>query len=197
MFDLRSYIARAPRAKKLRLKMADGEERMVDVRKGGKHIWEDLVATIKNSDAVAIECLGEDGVLLRGRKLTDDDDGGETFEADGSGSKDLSKAMREQAAMLDAYGRRMNEAFERGSEAASTSQDKLVALVEVLTQHLTLAITNLHNVSSNYAQVVAAAGTEGEGGNAQQMLAQFLGSVMAGKLGPAPAEAPQNGQRKK
>jgi hypothetical protein len=186
-------MRRAPKPKRLRIKNPDGEWRVIELS-GGRYLWNEVEHTVKTSEAVAIECLDADGNVLRAHKLVDDD--GETFEVDDkdSATKNLSKAMREQAAMLDAYGRRMNEAFARGAEAASESQDKLVSLVEVLTQHLTLAITNLHNISTNYAQVVAAAGTGDESSGAQALLG--LVAAMTGKL-PAhtPAAPPTNGKK--
>jgi F0F1-type ATP synthase epsilon subunit len=186
-------MRRAPKPKKLRIKNPDGEWRVIELS-GGRYLWNEVEQTVLTAEAVAIECLDADGNVLRAKKLVNDD--GESFEADGKddGSKNLSKAMREQAAMLDAYGRRMNEAFARGAEAASESQDKLVSLVEVLTQHLTLAITNLHNISTNYAQVVAAAGAE-DGGNSTQALMGLLGA-MTGKLPAAPQPPPANGKAK-
>jgi hypothetical protein len=193
MFDVRAFIGRAPRPKRVRYRMPDGEERILEVRKGGKRLWDEMVSTIKTSGAVTLECLSEDGTLIRGKSLDEEDS--ESFEAAGDATKDLSKAMREQAAMLDAYGRRMNEAFQRGAEAASSSQDKLVELVQVLTQHLTIAITNLHNISTNYAQVLAQASEGGEQGQGTQALMGLV-AAMTGKLPMTTPSTESNGKRK-
>jgi hypothetical protein len=191
MFDLRSWMRRAPKPKKLRIKNPDGEWRVIELS-GGRYLWNEVEQTVKTAEAVAIECLDADGNVLRAKKLVDDD--GESFEGDGKdeGAKSLSKAMREQAAMLDAYGRRLNEAFARGAEAASTSQDKLVSLVENLTEHLTIALTNVHTLSTNYANALASAPEEGSNG-AQTLLG--LVAAMTGKL-PAAPTTPPNGTKK-
>jgi hypothetical protein len=198
MFDLRSWLRRAPKPKKLRIKTGDGEERVIELGKG-RYLWNEVENTVRTAEAVAVECLDAEGTILRATRLIDDDGDSENFEGGkDEGAKSLSKAMREQAAMLDAYGRRMNEAFARGAAAASESQDKLVALVEVLTQHLTLAITNLHNISTNYAQVVAAQSDSGEGGLDSTKLLQGVMAMVAGKAAsaPTPTPSPSNGKRK-
>jgi|SRR5579872_1539761 len=198
MFDLRSWLRRAPKPKSLRIKNPDGEWRVIELS-GGRYLWNEVEQTVRTAEATAVECLDADGKVLRAMKLADDEDpenfeGGKDAEA-----KNLSRAMREQAAMLDAYGRRMNEAFARGAEAASSSQDKLVGLVEVLTQHLTLAITNLHNISTNYANVVQEAANKDANGDTNPGM-QMLGTILAAKLGAgAPSVTmpePSNGKKK-
>jgi hypothetical protein len=198
MFDLRSWLRRAPKPKKLRIKTGDGEERVIELGKG-RYLWNEVENTVRTAEAVSVECLDAEGTILRATRLSGDDDPEDFEGSKDEGAKNLSKAMREQAAMLDAYGRRMNEAFARGAAAASESQDKLVALVEVLTQHLTLAITNLHNISTNYAQVVAQQSSDGEGGLDSTKLLQGVMAMVAGKAAAAPTPAtpqPTNGRRK-
>jgi hypothetical protein len=198
MFDLRSWLRRAPKPKKLRIKTGDGEERVIELGRG-RYLWNEVEHTVRTAEAISVECLDAEGTILRATRLTEEDP--EDFEAAGKESADgkaVTKAMAAQATMLDAYGRRMNEAFARGAEAASTSQDKLVALVEVLTQHLTLAITNLHNISTNYAQVVAATGKDSEGLEPGQLLQGLMAMIANKSLAPAPAPAPApNGAAKK
>src|SRR5208283_4971404 len=90
----------------------------------------------------------------------------------------------ELAHVLAAFGAQLNEAFERGSASAGQSQDSLVSLVGMLTTHLTHAITNLHNVSVNLANVIQSTATGEElpqNGQNQQMLQQLL--LMAGMKG--------------
>ena len=184
--------------KKLRIKTGDGEERVIAMSKG-RILWHDVANTVATAEAVSVECLAEDDTIIRATKLTDDDV--ESFETEkDDGSKNLSKAMRDQAAMLDAYGRRMNEAFARGADAASTAQDKLVQLVETLTTHLTLAITNVNNLSVNYANALQASGQnsggDGEESNSAKMLQSLLALAAGSRTLPAPApDTKANGKK--
>ena len=179
MFDLKTWMRRAPKPKRLRMKRPDGEWQFVEIT-GGRFLWTEIERTIKSSEAVAVECLDASGNVLRSVKLSEEDtQDADEFETPASAAdKSAAKTLQAQSTMLDAYGRRLNEAFARGAAAASESQDKLVNLVEVLTQHLTLAITNLHNISTNYANVVAAS-TESENPNAA-LLQGVLGLALGG-----------------
>jgi hypothetical protein len=199
MFDLKTWMRRAPKPKRLRIKKPDGEWTFVEIT-GGRFLWTEIERTIKSSEAVAVECLDASGNVLRAVKLSEEDtQDGEDFEADrGGGAATVSKAMQAQATMLDAYGRRLNEAFQRGAAAASESQDKLVQLVENLTQHMTIALTNLHNISTNYANALAQQNDASDNGNGE-LLKGVLGLALGG--GPArhvsPPAAEPNGKKGK
>lgn len=197
MFDLKTWMRRAPKPKRLRIKKPDGEWTFVEIT-GGRFLWTEIERTIKSSEAVAVECLDASGNTLRAVKLSEEDtQDGDEFETPASAAdKSMSKALQAQSLMLDAYGRRLNEAFQRGSEAASMSQEKLVSLVENLTGHLTVAITNLHNLSTNYANMVASS-SEGENPNAallQGVLGLALGGGQAQRV---PSPDPSNGKKGK
>lgn len=194
MFDLRSWLRRAPKPSSLRIHTGDGEERIIDL--GSKRFrWNDCEQTVRASGATNIEALDKDGKILRAVKLTDEEVGSDSDE-EARGKYDdklLTRQAQAQAAMLDRYGARMSEAFLAGAKAASSSQEKLVELVEVLTAHLGVAITNLHNVSVNLANAMQA-NVEGQGGDANgAMLAGLLTKVLGGGV----AVAPPNGGKAK
>jgi hypothetical protein len=196
MFDLKTWMRRAPKPKRLRIKRPDGEWQFVEIT-GGRFLWNEIERTVKSSEAVAVECLDPSGNVLRSVKLSEEDtaDPDDAFETPASAAdKSVTKAMQAQALMLDAYGRRLNEAYVRGAEAASGSQDKLVQLVENLTQHMTIALTNLHNISTNYANALAQ-GTE-HGTDNSDLLKGVLGLALGGGQ-PRPVAAPEpNGKKK-
>src|SRR5271170_1822852 len=135
--------------------MSDDAERIIELGPGRTR-WMTCEETVRSSGAVSVECLDKDSNIIRAARLTDgdddDDDAGEDAREKRE-AKAITRERRELAGVLDAYGNRMNQSFREGASAASVSQDKLVDLVEVLTAHLSMAITNLHNVSVNLANV--------------------------------------------
>jgi len=195
MFDLRSWLRRAPKPKKLRIKTGDGEERVIELGKG-RYLWNEVENTVRTAEAVSVECLDEEGTILRATKLVDDD-GLDVADKSSPDEKNLSKAMREQAMMLDRYGARLNEAYLAGAKAGSQTQDKLVELVEVLTGHLAVAITNVNNLSVNLSNAIQAASGGDENPNAQLLqgvLAMAMGG--GGRLAAPPPAPDANGKKK-
>jgi len=193
---LRGWLTRGQRPLKLRLKMADGDERIVELRKGAKRLpWEEILSTIASSGAVSIEKLGVNDAILAGRALDDDDE--EDFDVGKEDKTTLGKAIRDQAAMLDRYGARLNESFAMGAKAASASSDKLVELVEVLTNHLAIAITNVNNLSVNLSNALQATGSgpDGEESQSTKMLQGVMAMITA-SAGARPAPE-SNGKPKK
>jgi len=193
---LRGWLTRGQRPLKLRLKMADGDERIVELRKGAKRLpWEEILSTIASSGAVSIEKLGVNDAILAGRNLDEDDE--DDFDVGKEDKTTLGKAIRDQAAMLDRYGARLNESFAMGAKAASASSDKLVELVEVLTNHLAIAITNVNNLSVNLSNALQATGSgpDGEESQSTKMLQGVMAMITA-SAGARPAPE-SNGKPKK
>lgn len=197
MFDLRSWLRRNPKPKKLRLHLADGEERMVEL--GNKQQrWAEVEATVRSSGASAVECLGEQDAILRSVELSEDDREATSDEEVKAKHEDklLNRDRREIAQILDAQGRRITEAYAAGADAAARSSDKLLELVETLTHHFALSITNIHNMSTNFVnllQQVAKPAIEGEGDNPNNaLLAKVLSMAMDPKT---PQPSPPNGAK--
>jgi hypothetical protein len=140
--------------------------------------------------AVAVECLDAKGKVLRGTEL--DAGGDDPVDAEEreerKAEKLAAKDRRELAALLGAYGDRINQAFDKGSEATGRGHEQLVALVDVLTGHLTAAIVSLNHVSNRLAKATIDGGGGGSSDN-DAMVAQIIGAAAAKFLAPAGASA--------
>lgn len=194
MFDLLTWLRRAPKPTRLRLKTEDGEERYIDLGKSRVR-WADIESSVRSSDAVTVQCLAENGDILRALNLAEKGDDDDEPKED----KSLNKAIRDQAAMLDRYGARLNESFAMGAKAASQSSDKLVELVEVLTNHLAIAITNVNNLSVNLSNALQSTGAapDGEESTNAKLLQGVLALAMGGRppASPEPVSAKNNGKK--
>ena len=201
-FDLRTFLRKAPKPSKIRYKTADDDERIIDLK--GRRMWATAEESIRAGGAVTLECLDADGNVIRGHRLRDEDDLDAESEADAKTryeDKLVTKAQREMASVLDRYGARLSEAFTAGAAAASSGQDKLVQLVEVLTENLTSAIVNVHNMSVNLATVIqsnaqtvaelqaAIAAAGGDSGQSSEAIRLITG-VLAAKGVPMPGGTP-------
>jgi len=205
MIDLRSWLRRLPKPHSLRIRTRDEEERLIPLNVETKTKWNELENTIRAAGATSLEALDKAGHIIRAMRLSEQEaEAGSDEESRARyDEKVMARDRRELAAILDAQGRRIEAAYTAGSEAAGKSADKLLDLVETLTQHLTLAITNLHTVSTNLANVVSAAATgepAAEGDTNNGLLQLLAGMLQArANLPPAPAPAPpaSNGGTKK
>ncbi len=198
---LRSWLRKVPRPTKVRVHTEDGEERIIELPADTRQRWKIVEESVLASRAASVECLDDKGAVLRAQRL-------EVDEADGSpvdayekqrkaDDRRDSRVRAEMAQFADAFGTQLNRAFDRGAAAANTGQENLVGLVEVLTQHLSLAITNLHNVSVNLANMVSESAGEGDGDSNGKLLAQVVGAAAMRAVGAGAAEHPNgNGKGK-
>jgi hypothetical protein len=195
MFDLLHWLRRAPKPSRLRLKTADDQERYIDLGKSRVR-WADVESSVRSSDAVTVQCLAENGDILRAMELGEE---GDADEPAGKEDKSSKAMLRDMAALLDASGKRQNEAYQQGAKAASQSSDKLVELVEVLTGHLAIAITNVNNLSVNLSHALQATGTapEGEESQSSKMLQGLMAMLTQGAVARPAAPEPTNGKPKK
>jgi hypothetical protein len=196
------WLRRQPNPAKIRIRLDNGEERIIEpAAKNKRGRWKVVEATIKAYPNVsAVEKLDKNDASLDAFTDFDgeeEDDSSRSFSkemaaADERREAGLSRDRREIALVLDRYGDRLNEAFDRGAAAASVSQENLVNMVESLMAHWTMAITNLHNVSINLANALQ--GQEGQEPSSMtpQLLAQVIGMAAAKAMGPA--ATPPNGE---
>lgn len=204
--NLRAWLRAPPQPDQFRVRTEDDETRTIELSPNARNRWKSAEEAVRACRAVVVECLDKKGSILRSHELELEDDGdGEHGAKDPlavyrkariGDEKDRAADRRELAMMLDRYGDRLNEAFERGAQAAGVSQDNLVGLVETLTGHLGAAITNLHNVSVNFANLIQLAAGEVEGGGGQnaELLAKVIGLAMS--QGQGGAAASSNGKPK-
>jgi hypothetical protein len=190
--DLRAWLRRAPRPSKLRYKNADDETNNLELG-SGRTRFINAEKALKVAGAVTVEALTKDGSLIRAVELNgDDDDDGED---DTSPAKAVSKERRELAGILAAQGRAIADAYKEGANAASASSEQLTTLVDTLTQHLALAITNINNLSVNLANAIrAGAMPEGEpasNGNGEKLFAMLAPLLMGAGIQPPAASPPK------
>jgi hypothetical protein len=175
------------------VELADGKTQTIALSGAKRNRWKNAADNVKNLGAVKVFCVDAKGNVLRSRSLVDEE-GDVVEDPDDVARKRFDNERRkseialahervELAHVLDRYGDRLNEAFERGAAAAGTSQENLVSLVQVLTAHLANAITNLHNVSVNLANFVQSSATGEEpaslNGQNGQLIAGLLTQVLA------------------
>lgn len=203
--SLRLWLRRRPAPVRVRIRMPDGEERFVDMPKARRGRWQTIETAILTSGAEVVECLDGKGAIQRAMRIEEvEEQESRTSELQNELTRErrsrdatISAERRELALFAREYGQQLNEAFDRGRDAASASSDSLTHLVETLTQHLSMAIVNLHNVSVNLANIVQSqAQPDGEGGESgsTKMLQQVL--QLAAMKAMSPAEAPPpNGKK--
>jgi hypothetical protein len=193
---LRSWLRKAPKPARVRAVTEDGEQKLIEIPADARTRWKGLEEAVLACRAATVECLDSNGTVLRAQRLHVDDE----QETDGASERReverfQSRERREMGSLLDAYGRQINAAFDRGAAAANTGQEHLVDLVTILTQNLATAITNVHNLSVNLANALATGRNEDEGGP-EALLGKVMGLVAA-KAVSAPVEAPPNGKQAK
>lgn len=196
---LRSWLRKTPRPTKVRVHTEDGEERIIELPADTRQRWKIVEESVLASRAASVECLDDKGAVLRAQRLELDDDTGSPADAyekqRKADERRDSRVRTEMAQFAEAFGTQLNRAFDRGAAAANTGQENIVGLVEVLTQHLSLAITNLHNVSVNLANMVAEGAAGEDGGDTNtKLLGQVVAAGVARAMG-AQAEHP-NGKGK-
>lgn len=199
MATLRAWLRRTPQPARLRVRTVDDEERTIELSADGRNKWRNAEEAIVAARAIVVECLDASGAILRAQELEHESDEASGDYDRAREEKAIGKERRELAQVLDRYGAKLTDAFRAGADAAGQSSSSLIELVQALTGHLTLAITNLHNVSVNLATYVQThaetQGTEGPTQN-QQLLATVLGAAMRQGLGASSegGSARANGQ---
>jgi hypothetical protein len=195
--DIRSFLRRTPKPHKVRVENADGVERFIPTD-NARTRWHSVEESVRNARAVLVECIDKEGQVLRSMRLDEgeeEEDGASGYAQQRKGEEALiAKDRGQMAAMFDAYGKRIAAAYEAGAAAASQSQDKLVILVETLTENLTAAIVNLHNIAVSHAeqlqvharQVAMLTQGEGEGGTSSAALMQLAAAAMGVRPPAAP-----------
>ena len=195
--SLSRWLKKTPQPKSVRYTTEDGEERTLAIGSNQRK-WKEAESALVDSGAVRVECLAEDGTVLRIETLREVED-------DKAPAGEVAKA-RETAALavvLDAQGKRINEAFLAGADAASRGQENLVNVVNILTAQWSAPMNALQSASMNLAKLArqagASPGDEDDDGMSQQMQ-QLMGLAMMKFLGSSGVEMPgmpQNGAAKK
>jgi hypothetical protein len=179
----------------------EDEERIVDLGPGQKR-WLEVEETVRSSGANAVECLDESEAILRSVEIPADERSTPTDNESKEKSEErlLYKDRREIAGILDAQGKRLSEAYAAGADAAARSSDKLLELVETLTHHFALSITNIHNMSTNFVnllQQVAKNEDSSDDNPNGPLLAKVLSMALDQSKPATPTVQPNNGGKTK
>lgn len=196
MFDLRAWLRRAPKPRKLRLHV-DGDERIVDLG-SGRCKWAEVEQTVTNARPSLVECLDDNGEILRSHILEEEP----SSDAAGAPEEKLvSRTQQGMAAVIDAYGKRMVDAFRAGSESSAVVQQDLMQMVAELSHHHMAAIANMHNLAVNLSQLVQQnaelAGREsagaGDGSKSDQIVGLLTAMITGGQARAVGAPVPVAG----
>lgn len=187
--NLRSWLRQSPQPVKLLVRTDGDQEHVVELSPNARNRWKNAEESIRSLSAVSVACLDKEGSVLRSHALDPDDDEGDPEGSELTKRRNYEKALlasehKSMALMLDRYGDRLNEAFERGVAAASSQQDHLTGLVETLTGHLSTSITNLHAIAVNFANALADSGSENGGSSQSGLIGQLIAAKLAGAGGP-------------
>jgi hypothetical protein len=186
---LRTWLRRNPQPASIRFRDVDDEVRTLKLSENVRCRFKDAEDALVAAQAVSVEALDGHGAVLRAIILEVEDNGvvDEDEREEKRADKIIAKERRELAAVLDHYGHRLNEAYVRGSEATARGQEQLVSLVDILTSHLTAAITNMHATSARLAKVLGDEGGAAADDKNSEMVAQVLGAAAMKFLGSSPA----------
>jgi hypothetical protein len=198
---LRAWLRKTPQPTSIRVLDVDDNPHEIKLTEDARNRWRVAEEAIYASKARSVQCIDKDGKILRAQTLEVDGDG-HSLDPEEAIEKRTSKIVanerRELASLIDRYGDRLNEAFERGAAAASVSQENLVSLVDALAQRYADAMTGFHTANAKYAQsLVDAASVNGDPND--RMVMELIGGAVArymsgGPQKPAPPDPKQNGK---
>jgi hypothetical protein len=188
--SLRSWLRRQPQPHSVRIVTEDDEVRPIKLSSDARNRWKGAEEAILNSKAVVVECLDEEGAIIRSLNLGDSEEGGadSADAAERRVEKNAAKHYKELGFLFDRYADRLNEAFERGAQAANVGQDNLVQIVATMSQQWSATMVSLHNLSVTMANQIMQQAQEQGGGSEESMMRMF--GALAGKLGGGGGDTP-------
>jgi len=192
---LRKFLRLVPQPDKVRMRK-DDESQDVALSPVARQRWKIAEETCVAWGAEYVDCLTSKGELIRSYTMPSDEERAETRSA--------SRVVSEKAAeysgvahMIRAIAEEHNLAFDKGADATARALESQTNLVELLTTHLTMAITSMYNVSANYAALLQGKEPDEQSGNAQTAMLQLAAAAFS-RIVPtagAPAPAAPNGKK--
>lgn len=185
--ELRKWLRKSG-AVKVRMRKGDddAETIAVNAKLSEGQRWAKCEGSCLAWGAEKVEALNASGDILDIFSLKEDDD--EPKET-GKASGGIAHDYKGLANIIDRIAARHNEAFAAGAESASGTVEALTTIVDTLTNHLALAITNIHNLSVNLAQAMAGQEQQ-EPAQANPMLERVLVAA-ASSMGAGMTTPPQ------
>jgi hypothetical protein len=153
--ELRKWLRKSG-ACKLVFRKGDGDdekERTVTVdATAGNAKWAKVEKAALTWGAEKLEALDKSGDMIDAFSMNEDDEGKLSKDDGKSGG---AHDYRGLAQVIDRIAARHNEAFNAGAASAAQTVGALTEMVDTLTSHLSLAITNVHNLSINLAHAIS------------------------------------------
>jgi len=198
--SIRAWLRRSPQPASLLIETEEGDEKRIRISDDARNRWKSAVESVHAAGAVKVQALDEEGTILRAIRLESEEAQEDPHEAmqrqADEYEKRLSKERRDNAMMLDRYGDRLNEAFERGSQSAGQGLEELKDCVRILTENFVTAITNIHNLAVNLANTTIAAAEAAAAAHSDEnpndgMVSQVIAAGVTKALGmPLPGATP-------
>jgi hypothetical protein len=198
MSALKQWLRKTPVPSKIRITcIEDGErvQRELELSDDVRGKWKTAEESITAARAVEVECLSSEGKLLRARKLEyeDDDAGSSVSTLEEKRVETLvGKERKELGYVLDMFGKRINEAYKLGADAALAGNDQVLQMADTLLSQWAAAMESLHNVATKLGEVLQE--DDGKGSGADGAFKAYLAKVIAKNLSDEEPTPKPNGK---
>jgi hypothetical protein len=190
------WLRKVPQPHHLEVVDGNGETHRIELTPG-RSCWLTAEETIETmTDAASVRAFNADHKLLRAISIARAEDESDPKTAPKAAANSISVNGRELAAIIEAQGRAVREAYEAGSQANAAANEALVGIVDTLSQRFADALNNINSLAVSAAeQRIASAG--GEGADPADAMVQNLMQLALLKAGAPAAGAPANGTAEK
>lgn len=188
------WLRKVPQPHHLEVVDGDGEAHRIELTPG-RSCWLTAEETIQSmSDGASVRAYNSDHKLVRAISIAREDDESESKSPKAGAANSISVNGRELAAIIEAQGRAVREAYEAGSQANASANEALVGIVDTLSARFADALNNINSLAVSAAeQRIASANPPQD--PADTMVQNLMQLAMA-KVA-APAAAPPNGTAEK
>jgi hypothetical protein len=192
------WLRKTPQPHHLEVVDSDGEAHRIELTPG-RSCWLTAEETIQTmTDAASVRAYNSDHKLLRAISIArEDDDSDPKTPKAGAGANTISVNGRELAAIIEAQGRAVREAYQAGSEANAAANEALVGIVDTLSARFADALNNINSLAVSAAEQRIALATP-PGDPADSMVQDLMKLAMLKAGAPPVVTAPSsNGTQKK
>lgn len=190
------WLRKVPQPHHLEVVDGDGETHRIELTPG-RSCWLTAEETIETmTDAASVRAFNADHKLLRAINIARAEDESDPKSAPKTGGANtISVNGRELAAIIEAQGRAVREAYEAGSHANASANEALVGIVDTLSARFADALNNINSLAVSAAEQRIALATP-PGDPADSMVQDLMKLAML-KAGALPNGTPPNGTAEK